>query len=340
MRILMINKFLYPNGGSETYMFRLGEELRRQGHEVQYFGMEHEGRCVGNRLESYTSSVDFHGGSRLSKLTYPLKTIYSSEARKKLRPVLEDFQPDAVHLHNFNYQLTPSVILETDSWRKKSGHKCRIIYTAHDYQLVCPSHMCRDHSGQSCERCLKGSYMNCVKGRCIHGSAARSAVGACESAYWHRRGTYGLIDAIVCCSRFMQSKLDTDPLLAQRTLTMHNFLTMELPAAGQGFRKGNYVLYFGRYSEEKGVKTLLEVARSLPEIPFVLAGSGPLEEQTRGIPNVKQVGFQSGEALQRLIGEASFTVYPSEWYENCPLSVIESMVLGTPVIGARIGGIP
>ena len=76
MKVLMINKFLYPNGGSETYMFELGKQLERMGHEVQYFGMEHEGRCVGNRVDAYTSSMDFHGGSKLAKLTYPLKTIY------------------------------------------------------------------------------------------------------------------------------------------------------------------------------------------------------------------------------------------------------------------------
>ena len=85
MRVLIINKFLYPNGGSETYIFKLGEALEQHGHEVQYFGMEHEGRCVGNRINAYTSDMDFHGGSKLSKLTYPIKTIYSKEAREKLR---------------------------------------------------------------------------------------------------------------------------------------------------------------------------------------------------------------------------------------------------------------
>lgn len=84
MKVLMINKFLYPNGGSETYIFKLGEQLQKMGHEVQYFGMEHKGRCVGNQVNAYTSDMDFHGGSKLSKLTYPIKTIYSKEAREKL----------------------------------------------------------------------------------------------------------------------------------------------------------------------------------------------------------------------------------------------------------------
>ena len=63
MRVLIINKFLHRNGGSETYIFKLGEALEQHGHEVQYFGMEHEGRCVGNRVNAYTSDMDFHGGS-------------------------------------------------------------------------------------------------------------------------------------------------------------------------------------------------------------------------------------------------------------------------------------
>ena len=104
MRILMINKFLYPNGGSETYIFKLGDYLKSHGHEVQYFGMEHEGRCVGNAVNAYTSDMDFHGGSKLAKLTYPLKTIYSSEARKKLRLVLDDFKPHILHINNVEYQ--------------------------------------------------------------------------------------------------------------------------------------------------------------------------------------------------------------------------------------------
>ena len=85
VRTLILNKFLHRNGGSETYIFKLGEALEQHGHEVQYFGMEHEGRCVGNRVNAYTSDMDFHGGSKLSKLTYPIKTIYSKEARVQLK---------------------------------------------------------------------------------------------------------------------------------------------------------------------------------------------------------------------------------------------------------------
>ena len=338
MKVLLINKFLHPNGGSETYVFKLGEYLQAQGHEVQYFGMEHEGRIVGNRVNAYTADMDFHGGSKLAKLTYPIKTIYSSEARKKIRLVLEDFQPDVCHLNNFNYQLTPSILLEIRKWEKKSGHKCKILYTAHDYQLVCPNHMCNNpNSLENCEKCLQGSFWNCTKGRCIHGSLAKSLVGTAEALFWKWMGVYKKLDKVICCSHFMKSKIDTNPVLAGKSVAMHNFIA---PVEKKTVEKKDYVLYFGRFSQEKGIKTMIQVAQSLPEIPFVFAGTGPLESKIAQASNIKNVGFQSGEALADLIRDARFTVYPSEWYENCPFSVMESQMYGTPVLGADIGGIP
>ena len=338
MKILMVNKFLYPNGGSETYIFKLGDYLKNQGHEVGYFGMEHEGRCVGNSVNAYTSDMDFHGGSKFAKLTYPIKTIYSKEARKKIRLVLDDFEPDVVHLNNFNYQLTPSVILEVVKWRKKNNKKCRIVYTAHDYQLICPNHMMNNpNTHKNCEKCVGGKFINCLKGKCVHGSSAKSAVGMAESYFWNFKGTYKYIDSFVCCSEFMKTKLDTNPVFAGKTVALHNFIDK---VEWKDTEKKDYILYFGRYSDEKGIGTLIKVCRSMPDVQFVFAGNGPLESVVNDVPNIKNVGFQTGDKLEKLIREARLSIYPSEWYENCPFSVMESQMYGTPVLGADIGGIP
>ncbi len=338
MKILMINKFLYPNGGSETYIFKLGDILKEKGHEVEYFGMEHAGRCVGNRVEAYTTDMDFHGGGKLAKLTYPLKTIYSKEARRKIRLVLDDFRPDVCHLNNFNYQLTPSVILEIRKWEKKTGHPVKIVFTAHDYQLVCPNHMMRNpNTEENCEKCAYGKFGNCAKGKCIHGSRMKSLVGTMEATYWKWKKVYRQIDSVICPTEFMKSKMDCNPYFRDKSVALLNFIDK---VEWQESKKGDYVLYFGRFSKEKGIGTLVEAAKSLPHIPFVFAGTGPLEETFAGVDNIKNVGFQTGEALKTLIREARFSVYPSEWYENCPFSVMESQMYGTPVLGANIGGIP
>jgi len=102
----------------------------------------------------------------------------------------------------------------------------------------------------------------------------------------------------------------------------------------------DYALYFGRFSEEKGIGTLIKVCKELPDVQFIFAGTGPLEDSIKRIKNIKNVGFQKGEVLEKIIREARFSIYPSEWYENCPFSVMESQMYGTPVLGAKIGGIP
>lgn len=101
-----------------------------------------------------------------------------------------------------------------------------------------------------------------------------------------------------------------------------------------------YVLYFGRFSAEKGINTLVDVCQCLPDIPFIFAGSGPLEDEINTLSNVRNVGFKSGIELEKLIRGAQFSVCPSRAYDNCPFSVMESQMYGTPVIGANIGGIP
>lgn len=337
MRILLINKFLHPNGGAEAYLFALGENLQRQGHQVQYFGMEHPERIVGNRVNAYASTMDFHSRFSWKKLTYPFKTIYSPEARRKLRQVLADFQPEICHLNNFNYQLTPSIVLEIQNWKRKTGADCKIFYTAHDYQLVCPNHMCYNPNTQTnCEACFGGQYRQCLKGKCIHGSSLRSALGGMEAFFWKRYGVYKHLDGIFCCSKFVKSKLDTDPVLAGKTQVLENFVSVERKLS---CTSGKYVLYFGRFSQEKGILTLVEACKQLPEIPFVFAGAGPMEGTLEGVSNIVNKGFCRGSALDALLEGAKFVICPSMWNEPFGLTVAEAMAKGIPVIATDTGGI-
>ena len=338
MKVLLVNKFLYPKGGSETYVMNLGRYMQSVGHEVQYFGMDCEDRTVGNNAEAYTSPMDFHNGSFFDRIMYSVKTVYSEESRKKIRRVLDDFQPDVCHLNNFNYQLTPSIILEIVKWRKENGKNCKIIYTAHDLQLVCPNHlMTNPVSGEICEKCLGGNFVNCIKGKCIHGSTLKSAVGAVEAWFWNKLGVYKNFDAVICPSGFLADKLSSNPVLKDKITVMHNFINIQNPIS---IEKKDYVLFYGRYSKEKGIETLLNVADKLPNIQFVFAGIGPLNEEVDKRKNIENKGFLSGESLASLISEAAFTVVPSECPENCPFTVMESQMYGTPVLGAEIGGIP
>ena len=336
MKVLLVNKFLYPKGGAETYTFKMGDMLEKHGHTVQYFGLENPANTVGNSAGVYVTDMDFGKGVR-KNLTAPLRIIYSAEARKKITRVLYDFEPDAVHLNNIQFHLTPSIILAVEAYRKKTGRKVRLVYTAHDYQLICPSHGLFDTDIQICEKCLGGNYTHCLRTKCMKNSRAKSLLAMLDAYYWKYSRAYSYIDTIVCPSHFLKTKLDTQPRFAEKTVAIHNFIE---PREAAQVQKGDYVLEFGHLSRDKGTLTLLEVAKRMPNVRFLFAGYGAAEAQIAKVANAEYVGFKTGAELKELIAKALCSVYPSEWYENCPFSVIESQMYGTPVIGSRMGGIP
>lgn len=333
MKILLVNKFLYPRGGAETYTFRLGGYLESAGHEVQYFGMYDERNTVTNSEGLYTKNMDFHTG-KAERLLYPLRIIYSFDAKKKIGRVIDSMKPDIVHLNNINFQLTPSV---TDA---AADRGIPVVQTVHDLQMLCPNHLMFNGKTKSpCEKCLNGSKLNCTFDRCIHGSPAKSALGTLEAWLYKLKKTYSRVDKFICPSMFIEKKLleEKSGIFRGKTVAVHNF--MEMPDDAE-YQKGNYVLYFGRLSEEKGIGMIAEVCRTLKDIKFVIAGSGPEEHAFDGIQNAEFVGFKTGGELRALIAGAKFSIYPSVWYENCPLSVLESEALGTPVICTALGGLP
>ena len=284
MRILLVNKFIFPKGGAETYTFDVGKMLEEHGHEVQYFGLENEKNIVGNRIGSYVTNMDFSQGIK-ANLNAPFRIIYSREARKKIRAVLDDFQPDVVHLNNIQYHLTPSIILEINKWRKETKKECKIVYTTHDYQLVCPSHGMFDVNMKPCERCLDGHYIHCLQTKCLKNSRAKSLLGTLDGYMWKYSKAYSYVDAYICCSFFLKSKLDTQKRFRDKTIGLHNF-KKEMPHLDNIQKKG-YVLEFGHLSRDKGTDTLLEVAKKMPNTEFVFIGYGPSVDKMKDIPNVK-----------------------------------------------------
>ncbi|WP_455542991.1 glycosyltransferase family 4 protein [Intestinibacter sp.] len=332
MKILMVNKFLYPKGGAETYFLKIGKYLEEQGHELQYFGMFDKKNTVGNELGLYTSNMDFHGKS-LNRLLYPFKIIYSFEAKKKITQIIKDMKPDIIHLNNINFQLTPSII------EAASDSGVPVVQTVHDYQMLCPNHLFFDiNTKVPCEKCLDGSKLNCMKNNCIHNSKIKSIIGSIEAILYKNKNTYSKVKHYICPSVFMEEKLNTQEIYKNKTTAIHNFI--ELSDEVKVTEKEDYVLFFGRLSEEKGLEVFLDACKKLKHIKFIVAGMGPMEDMCKGIDNVEFVGFKTGQELNDLIKKALFSVYPSIWYENCPLSILESESLGTPVMASNFGGIP
>ncbi len=332
MKILMVNKFLYPRGGSESYMLYLAEHLKKMGHEVEYFGMYDENNTVGNSKALYTQNMDFHS-TGFARFLYPFKIIYSFEAKKKIMQVIDDFKPDIVHMNNINFQLTPSIIYGV----KKKG--VPLVQTVHDYQMICPNHLLYNFSKNTpCEKCVKGSHLNCIKNKCIHGSLVKSLLGVIEAKLYSFLKTYKKVDLFVCPSNFLENKLLSDKsFYKDKTVTIHNFIDKE-KFADKGYNQEQYIVYVGRLSKEKGIENIAETAKLLPDYRFIVAGSGPDEDILKGIDNITLAGFLTGDKLTELMGKAKVLLLPSVCYENCPLSILEAHCMGVPVVTMNSGG--
>ena len=353
MHVLLVNKFHYPKGGSETYHFGVASALRALGHEVHFFAMQDEGNLECIDADYFVSPRDYNGPtSTRQKVSAALSMVYSLEAKRKFQALCEKVRPDVVHMNLVHRQITLS-ILDVPYLKE---HEVPVVWTAHDYIAVCPSYVMLDGNGAVCDDCLRGGFSPCARKRCVKGSRAKSALAAAEAAFLRAHGSYRKIDRVVAPSSFMRSKLLEGGFPEGQVVLMRNFmgedvLTRARSGGDETDRENPYLLFFGRLSPEKGVSVLLDaflsVAGKLPGWRLVVAGEGlereTLEGRVRSHPAgdcVELVGFKSGPELGNLIAGASLSVCPSLCRENMPYSVAESFAAGTPVVASAIGGLP
>lgn len=338
MKVLLVNKFHYRKGGSETYYFTLADALKQAGHEVVFFAMEDKEKNLPCDQEQYfVSNASVTGGIK-SKLNMILHLTYSGEAYKKMRQLLAAEKPDLVVLNLVHKQLTLSIV---DAIRDfDSG--IPIFWTMHDLITVCPSYTMRDGNGHICEKCLGGNYMHCIKNKCMKGSTLMSVLSAYEAAYIRRKKWYDDVDLFICPSDFHRGKLTEAAFTRSTIITMRNPLPADTVFENAGSSE-DYILYFGRLSPEKGVYTLIEAAKSCG-CRVVILGTGPQEEELKTMadnaPNIEFKGFQTGETLKEYIRKSRCVVMPSACYENGPYSAMEAMAMGRPLIVADRGGLP
>lgn len=356
MKIILVNKFHYLKGGSETYYFGLAEGLRVLGHEVHFFAMEGPDNISSEDSDLFVSAKDYNGPTSLpQKVSAATSLIYSKEAKEKFQALCERVQPDVVHMNLVHRQITLSIL---DAPYLKQ-HRVPVLFTSHDYILVCPNYVMLDGSGNLCDACLDGHFGNCLKRKCVKGSTAKSGMAMLEAEYLKLRGSYKKIDRIVAPSQFMREKLLEGGFPAQQVVYMQNFAKQEiLDNAADGTDRTDwdnpYLLFFGRLSSEKGVDVLVDAfIKDLPSLPaklrLVIAGDGPerqnIEEKIAAAgavasDRIELVGFQSSADMQRHAEKASLAIASSRWRENMPYSIVEAFASGTPVIGSEIGGIP
>lgn len=281
----------------------------------------------------FAPRVDFSSGGIRESLAAVKRIMGLGDINESFNRILDDFRPDVVHLNNIHSYLSPRLA----QLAKRRGIK--VVWTLHDYKLICPAYLClRDD--KPCEDCFT-TKSGVLKYRCMKGSAAASVLAYIEALKWNRKVLESNVDVFICPSGFMRSEMLKAGFSDNKLAVNCNFLDFDkanlINSESEKLREP-YYCYVGRLSEEKGINLLLRVAETLP-FKLKLAGDGPLM-QTAKSGNIEFLGKLNAVQVCDLLSKATFSVAPSTCYDNNPLSVIESLSLGTPVVGADIGGIP
>jgi len=321
MKILQVHNFYRTRGGECSVVEAEKRLLETYGHTVVQFLAD-------------SSTL---GEMTLSKKASAFVQIpYNFQIARRLENYVSEHKPDIAHVHNVFPMLSPAVYVAL------KRNFVPVVQTIHNFRFLCPNGLFYVN-GRVCEACQERGYWEAVRNRCMHGSMVTSALYAAAVAWgWHNGAFRFCIDRYIALNVFVAGKLIAAGVPKEKIRICGNFVRdfAEAPAAKQ-----RYALYLGRLSSEKGLSTLLAAARSVPELPLKVAGTGPLELDLRravgepGMSHVEVVGHVAGETKRRLIAEALCTVMPSECYENFPLSAAESLALGTPVIASRMGGL-
>lgn len=326
MKILIANKFWYRRGGDCVYSMALKNLLEAQGHEVAVYAMQYS--------ENDPSSWSGYWPSEMNMAKAMVRPIGSCEVKKTFTRLLDDFNPDVLHLNNIHTQLSP-VIAEI---AHEKGVK--VVWTLHDYKLLCPRYDCLQRGVSICEDCFS-TKIPVLGHRCMKNSLPASIIAYAEALKWSQKRLSTCTDAFICPSKFLLQKMRQGGFPELKLHHLCNFIDTEKCVSDSYSVRDDYYCFVGRLSHEKGIETLIQAASRLPH-ELVVVGDGPLREtlENEAGSNVRFVGRKEWGEIKQLLGHARFMVIPSEWYENNPISVIESLCLGTPVLGADIGGIP
>ncbi|MDV7142068.1 glycosyltransferase [Tropicimonas sp. TH_r6] len=337
MRILLAHNNYIVQGGAEVFFHEVARVLEANGHEVLRFSAAEPGLDDVSHAEHFPSAAEYKSGTLLSRTLQLPKMIYNREAKAAFARMIERFKPDVIHAFAIYIRLTPSIL---DAAREAG---VPVVLSCNDYKHICPNYKLFHH-GHICEDCKGGRFYKALANRCCHGSLTVSAASMTE-AYFHewknlwRRN----VSMFLFASRFMADKtLDFWGEDSVRIDYLQN--PFDADKYHVDANVGDYMLYFGRLIDEKGVDTLVDAAERVPEIPVVVVGDGPdlekLEMRARQLDNLRVVGPAWGADLAQWQHGARAVVVPSIWHENFPYVILQAFAASNPVIGTRRGGIP
>lgn len=325
MKILAIHNFHRKGSASGDDQVYKSETvlLEKHGHEVIRYSVDND---------------SFDEAGALKKVRATLGMLWSFENYKNVKNIIQDTKPDIVHVHTFFPLLSPSVLYAA----KRCGVK--VVATLHDTRFICPCATSL-RGTELCNECGDGRYYRMFKHRCFKGSRLQSFIVAGIFKYHRiRRSFYKQIDKYICLNENQITLLKSIGFDEKKIIKKYNFV----PDAEANLKPmklddlpERYVVFYGRIGVEKGVQILMKVWEQLPDIPLVVMGGGPLEEEfaawAKEKENVHFLGYTQHDKCLAIVKAGEFVVFPSIWYEGCSMVEIETESLGNALIATDLG---
>jgi glycosyltransferase involved in cell wall biosynthesis len=291
---------------------------------------------AGFQVSIYSRDNDeIYSGSLGQRFRASVSVVSHSVTRNTLRRAIDVFHPDIVHIHN----LFP--LIGSAAYSVCRDSNIPVVQTLHNYRLVCAS---SNHfrSGKVCMDCAPSSLWSALRHRCYRNSLLGTALAIRSSRdTWRLAVREGGVARFVVLTAFAAEWLQRQGVAPSRIFIKPNFVDSAPLYADQ---VGDYAVYAGRLSEEKGLRTLLTAWRELPNVPLKLVGDGPLRPwiekyiATNNLP-IEMIGMRPRQEVRQLIAGATCLVFPSQWFEGMPMVLLEAVQSGTPIVASRIGGI-
>jgi glycosyltransferase involved in cell wall biosynthesis len=344
MRLLGVHRLHHRKGGAEGVHLDHLALFRERGWACAEFAMDHPANEPSDYQRYFPAQ--FEPPSGLRGLAALPRFFHSREAGEKFARLLDDFKPDVIHAHGVYHHLTNAILAPA----KARG--VPIVYTLHDYKLLCPAYHFYTERMGVCEKCRGGKQWNCLVNRCTHGSLAMDALYAVDGlVQWHGHALRDAVDRFVGPCQFIVDKFAEHGYAPEKLRCVPNFFESadDAPvdaADVEAIRTelGPHILFFGRLSSEKGVDVLIDAA-ARAGAKLAIVGDGPKRAELEARAKAQNVfciftGHLSGAKLWAHVEAASAMALPSVWYEIAPKSILEAQARGTPVITTRIGGLP
>ena len=325
-KILLVHNYYQQRAGEFSAVTRQIALLRQYGHDLIVYTKD-------NRTIKEFGLAD--------KVKFMPNTVFSKQVYNEVMQRVQRTRPDVAHVHNVYPLLSPAI------YRALKDAQVPIVQTLHNFRFLGCANSYFYIDGQICERCKYGNTLHAIKHRCYRDSYPLSALYAFTIALHRRLGTFRHIDRFIALNRFTaQMMIESGLATADKISVLGNFLAEPLPEPGSYSNRKPFFIFLGRLSPEKGIDVLIEAMASVPHLGLKVLGTGTEKErlerraQVLGLDKVEFLGWVDGDEKWRLLREATATVVPSVCYEQFPSAALESLAVGTPVVGSNLGGLP